>query len=432
MKQHQTTPTTKVPFVQTMESERTWFEAKVLERFLRYVQVYTTSDPKSSTCPSTDRQWDLARILEQELKELGIESVQLTEYGYIIARVPASKGYEASPSIVFCSHMDTSPDSPGEAVTPTLWKNYDGSALDVGNGIRLDPQDNPALLGYVGETVITTNGSTLLGADDKAGIAEIMVGLEYLLTHPEIPRGPLEIVFTPDEEIGRGVDKLDVEGLSSVAGYTFDGSAEGTYNDQCFHAYTIGVTFTGRMIHPGTARGVMINAVSMAGAFIDALPRTESPEATDGTYGFYCPQEIQGRMDWAFFRLFIRDHSLDQIHRRIAFLESLAKTIEGAFPGSKVEVEVTKQYENLHPYVIKNPKIMEALIQGIRETGIEPIPELIRGGTDGARMSERGLPTPNIFAGGHNFHSTSEWIGLPALVRAAKTMVNIVRIWAEG
>ncbi|NCN05195.1 MAG: peptidase T [Spirochaetales bacterium] len=411
-----------------------WIESTVVENFLRYVRIHTTSDPHSPTCPSTPFQWDLARLLKKELEDLGVPEVEMTEFGYVVGKIPPSPGYHHCTPIGFLAHMDTSPDFSGEGVKPKIWKNYDGSALELGDGVFLDPNendDNKHMLGYKGQTLITSDGSTLLGADDKAGVAEIMTAVAFWMAHPEAVHGPIEIIFTPDEEIGRGVDKLNLETLKSKAAYTLDGSTEGTYNEHCFNAYTVGVTFTGRMIHPGYARGVMVNAVAMAGAFIAGLPRSEAPETTDGRYGFYAPQEIEGRMDHAFFRLFIRDFSIDEIHRRLTFLDQLARTIEGSFPGGKVELEATKQYLNLHDFLASHPKIMGALVKGIEETGAPAVGEVIRGGTDGARLSERGLPTPNIFTGGHNFHSRYEWIALPAMVRATQTVINIARIWTE-
>ncbi|WP_081941919.1 peptidase T [Spirochaeta lutea] len=416
----------------TNSDYRDWFESQTLRRFLRYVQIFTTSDPHSDTHPTSDNQWQLARILIQELEELGITDVTLTDFCYVIARIPPSPGYETATPIGFLAHLDTAPDFSGQNVKPKVWESYDGTPLELSPGWILDPRDNPALLDYRNETLITSDGTTLLGADDKAGIAEIMAALAFLTEHPEFSHGPLEILFTPDEEVGKGVAKLPVKSLKSTFAYTLDGSAEGTYNAQCFTGYTIGVTFTGRMIHPGDARGIMANAVTMAGAFIAGLPRSESPEATDGEYGFYCPQEMSGSMEQAFFRLFIRDFRREEIDRRLEYLKLLAKTVEAGFPGGKVELSIDKQYLNIKEYIEPHPEVIANLVKAIEATGIPAVPELIRGGTDGARLSELGIPTPNIFAGGHNFHSRFEWIGLRAMVRAAQVVVNLSCIWAAG
>ena len=415
----------------TMEQDRPWFEEKCLERFVRYAKIHTTSDPHSAQTPSSQGQWDLARVLLDELRSLGVSDCELTEFCYVIARIPATPGYESACPIGFCSHMDTSPDVNGKNVSPQVWRNYDGSPIQLASGAIHDPDRDPALSQYKGETIITTDGTSLLGADDKAGIAEIMTAVEYFLTHPEHPHGDLEIIFTPDEEIGRGVDKLDISSLRSRYAYTLDGEDEGTYNAECFSAYGVQVSFSGRMIHPGSARGVLQNAVSMAGAFVAAMPRNESPEATDGRFGFYCPTEISGTMEQAEVKLIVRDFDLEEVLRRVRHLEQIARTIEGSYPGGTVRVDAKKQYLNLGQFVFKDPRIVDALQKGIEETGMEPKELIIRGGTDGARLSEQGLPCPNIFAGGQNLHSPMEWVALPAMVRAAKTIVNIAEIWTR-
>lgn len=406
-----------------MADDRKWFESDLLERFDRYVRVHTTSDSHSSSTPSTDRQFDLARMLESELRDLGLTDVDLDDSCCLIARLP---GNSAGTPVGFMAHVDTAPDFTGENVHPQLHQNYDGKKIQLGDHY-LDPEKYPNLKQYEGETVITTDGTTLLGADDKAGIAEIMTATRYLLEHEEIARPPIEIIFTPDEEIGRGMDNFPVKKLQSTYCFTLDGSDEGSIEAECFTAFKATVTCTGYLIHPGTARGKLANANTMVANFIAMLPRNESPEATDGAFGFYCPGEISSTMGTATAEILIRDFDMATARRRIEYLESLAKTIEGAFPGGFVAVKAEQQYLNMAEYLTQHPSVIERLSHAIRETGIEPVIRQIRGGTDGARLCEMGIPTPNIFAGGQALHGRHEWIALPAMVRAAKTIVNLAQ-----
>jgi tripeptide aminopeptidase len=402
----------------------------VRERFLRYVQVHTTSDRHSKTTPSTPRQFDLARLLADELSGLGITDVEVTTYGYVIARIPASGGVTA-PAVAFLAHMDTAPDSSGENVSPRVWENYDGGRLELGHGIVLDPTDYPDLLDFVGETIITADGTTLLGADDKAGVAEIMSAARFLMEHPEFPHPEVEIVFTPDEEIGRGVDKLDVERLHARFAYTMDGGKEGSIEAECFSAYRVHVKIEGYVIHPGSARGKMANAVTIAGRFLSMIPQNESPEATDGRYGFYCPVEVSGDYGHAEIEFIIRDFDIAEVRRRIAFLTHLGQTMEHAYPRSTVTVTSEKQYLNMGDRIAGYPFLLDLLTRAIEATGVTPRLEPIRGGTDGARLTEMGLPTPNIFAGGLNFHGPSEWIPLRSMVRATETILNLLTLWVQ-
>ncbi len=415
--------------IQTIDTDRKWFEDDLLERFVRYARIHTTSDSHVDRTPSTDRQWDLAKLLVRELEEMGIEDVELTEHCNVLARIPANT--EAQP-VLFLAHLDTAPDFSGEGVNPQIHRNYDGGIIDLDGDHVLDPAENPLMNDYRGETLITTDGSTLLGADDKAGVAEIMTAARYLMEHPDMPRGEVEIVFTPDEEIGRGTVQFPRDLVRSKFGYTLDGDSEGSYNAQCFNAWSIGIEFTGVMIHPGYARGELANAITMAATYLSMLPRNESPEATDDEYGFYAPKEIHGNMEKASLGIFIRDFDRAEIDRRLAYLEQLAKTVEMQFPGSRVEFNSTQMYLNLKPFLDQKPEILETLEQAIRDTGMEPVQKNIRGGTDGARLTEMGLPTPNIFAGGMNFHSRYEWVALRAMVRASKVVLNIVSRLASG
>ncbi|MFP4066310.1 MAG: peptidase T [Spirochaetaceae bacterium] len=415
-----------------MNTDRSWFEQELLSRFTRYTRVYTTSDRHSTEAPSTKRQLDLLRLLADELEALGVGGTSLDEKGYLVARLPArGEAAQGATPIGLMAHVDTSPDSSGKDVRPQVHTFYDGTVIELGEGVRLDPAEYPALLDYRGETIITSDGSTLLGADDKAGIAEIMTALAYFAEHPEIPHGPLEIIFTPDEEIGRGMDHFPAEELNARYCYTIDGGDEGTVEAECFNAYLVRVDFTGRVIHPGHARGKLVNAVSMAASFLSMIPRAETPEATDGRYGFYCPLECAGDMGSARVELIVRDFEMREVERRIEALRRFAAAVEGAFPGGTAQVEAREQYKNMREVLTEHPAVLERAEEAIRETGIEPQRKFIRGGTDGARLTQMGIPTPNVFTGAQNMHGRHEWIALPAMVRAARTVVNLARLWAE-
>lgn len=405
-------------------------ERELEERFLRYVRVHTTSDRHAKTTPSTERQFDLARLLVAELRESGVDEVKVTDHCYVIARLAASPGVSA-PAVVFLAHLDTAPDLSGKDVNPRLWRDYDGTTLEIGHGQRLDPEEYPELLDHVGDTIITTDGSTLLGADDKAGIAEIMAAVRFLTEHPEVPHGEIEIVFTPDEEIGRGVDKLPLQELHARFGFTIDGSRQGSIEAECFSAWHATVEIQGYAIHPGSAKNRMVNAVTLAGVYLAALPQSESPEATDGRDGFYCPVEIRGSYGRTEIDLIIRDFELEEVKRRVAYLEQLARTVEQAYPRSSVTVRSHQQYLNMYDTVSRYPFLLETVQDAVRATGLEPVMEPIRGGTDGARLTELGLPTPNIFAGGMNFHGRHEWIPLRAMVRATETILYVAAMWPD-
>ena len=418
------------PVPQTMDRDRNFFERDLLDRFLRYVTYHTTSDPHIDSTPSTEHQWDLARLLERELKELGLNDVSLDDHCYLFARVPATAG---GAPIGLMAHIDTAPDLTGENVRPLMHENYDGGVIQLGDSeFRLDPDEYPTMLQYTGDTVITTDGTTLLGADDKAGVAEIVTAIRYLLEHPEIPRPPIEVIFTPDEETGRGMDHFPQDRLESEFCVTVDGTAEGSIEAECFTAFKCTVSFTGYVIHPGQARGKLANAAAMASQFVSLLPRSESPEATDELYGFYCPIEISGGLASATATVIVRDFDMATAERRLAYLESAARTVEGAFPGGAVSIQTHRQYVNMADYIAPHPQLLDRMTTAVRQTGIEPTMHRIRGGTDGARLSERGIPTPNLFTGGQNLHGRYEWIAVSAMVRASKTLVNLVQLYAES
>jgi tripeptide aminopeptidase len=418
---------------QTMDSDRSWFEDALLSRFTRYVRVFTTSDRHSEAVPSTARQLDLTRMLAEELASLGVDDVDLDDNAYLIARVPESAPeYRNATPIGLMAHVDTSPDSSGENVQPQLHRSYDGGPLHLGADVVLDPDEYPNLHAYKGATIITSDGSTLLGADDKAGIAEIMTALAYLREHPEVPHGPIEIIFTPDEEIGRGMDHFPIEKARSRYCYTVDGGDEGSLEAECFNAYLATIRFTGRVIHPGKARGKLLNANTMAGLFLSLLPRSEAPESTDGRYGFYCPLEVSGDMAEARVELIVRDFEMEEVERRVEALRGFARAVEASFPGGTVSVEAQEQYRNMRDILADHPDAVDLAGEAIRETGMEPVFEPIRGGTDGSRLTQMGIPTPNIFTGAQNMHGRHEWIALSAMVRSAKTVLNLIRLWAEA
>ncbi|MDR3145481.1 MAG: peptidase T [Treponema sp.] len=401
----------------------------VVPRFLRYVRVCTTSNRYVEETPSTSEQWDLARLLTEELRSLGFAEVELTDHCYVIARLPASPGKEGSPSIGFLAHLDTVSDAPGWNVHPQLVKNYDGKKIELSGGFFLDPGTEPDLAAQIGRDIIHTDGTTLLGADDKAGIAEIMGAAEYLLAHPEMEHGPVELIFTPDEETGKGLPDFPIQSVRSIAGYTLDGGPLGELETECFNAYGVDVQFRGRVIHPGSARGILVNAALMAAGFAMMLPRSESPEATDGYYGYYCPMVIKGDHENASLELIIRDFEEEAAERRVRALESFARAVEAQFPGGTVTVTAKKQYTNMKKKIDERPEVLEILKKAACNLDIDFRLKPIRGGTDGSRLTELGIPTPNIFTGGRNFHSRTEWAAVSDMVMACKLVIELIRLW---
>jgi tripeptide aminopeptidase len=405
--------------------------ALVVPRFLGYVGIETTSDHHSDATPSTPGQWDLARALAGELAGLGIKDVVLTEHCYVIARLPASPGREDAPTVGFLAHMDTSSDASGRNVRPLLVKNYDGRRIELSGGLALDPGTDGDLAAQKGKDIIHTDGTTLLGADDKAGIAEIMGAVEYLLGHPEIGRGPVEIIFTPDEETGKGLPQFPLETIKAEACYTLDGGPLGELEIECFNAYGAEVKFKGKVIHPGTARGIMVNAALMASTFAAMLPRSESPEATDGYYGYYCRTMIQGNHEEAMAVFILRDFNGEGLERRAAALETFARAVEAQFPGGKVTVTIKPQYVNMREKIEARPEVLERLKKAAENVGLRFQLKPIRGGTDGSRLTELGIPTPNIFTGGRNFHSRIEWAAVSDMTAACRLVIELIRLWGE-
>ncbi len=407
------------------------YKTILLERFLRYVKIETTSDPHKQEIPSTPGQWELLHMLEEELKEAGASRVYLDKHGYLIGHFAAGGSGRKAPVIGLMAHVDTSSDMSGRNVKPQIIEDYDLGEIPLGtSGYSLNPAEHPALLKRKGDTIITSDGTTLLGADDKAGVAEIMTALVWLKDHPEVPRGELEIVFTPDEETGRGLDKFDTRWLNTRCCYTIDGGELGEIETECFNASGFEAVFQGKVIHPGAARGKLINALSMAGTFLGMLPGAESPEATDGRYGYYAPMEIEGNMDKVKVRGIIRDFDRDELERRSRALKAFGKAVEHKYPGGKVALKVKKQYANMYEHIKKDPQVMDILEKAVTQAGVTPVREIIRGGTDGSRLSEMGIPTPNVFTGGHNYHSRFEWASLGSMVKASEVIINLISLWA--
>jgi tripeptide aminopeptidase len=404
----------------------------VVPRFLNYVRCWTTSDRHVEKTPSTPGQWDLAKLLVKELRDLGLAEVELTDYCYVLARIPASPGKDACPPVAFMAHLDTAEDVPGRDVKPRVVKNYDGTRIELSGGLALDPGEDPDLAAHRGQDLIHTDGTTLLGADDKAGIAEIMGAVEYILTHPELQHGPVELIFTPDEETGKGLPEFPLEWVKSPACYTLDGGRLGELEIECFNAYGVEVQCMGKAIHPGYARGIMANATLMAAAFAVMLPRSESPEATDGYYGYYNSMEIKGDTEQAVLVVYIRDFERSGAERRLAALECFARAVEAQFPGGKVLLTVKPQYYNMKEKIEERPMVQEMLEKAASNLSIKFHLKPIRGGTDGSRLTELGIPTPNIFTGGRNWHSRMEWASVSEMIAACNLVIELIRLWGEG
>jgi tripeptide aminopeptidase len=412
--------------------DKAWFSRAVLERFLRYVRMDTTSDKRSSTRPSTEKQLALIAVLRQELESLSIEIVTQTDKGILVARIPATASCRKAPPIGFMAHVDTAADVSGTGVNPIVHQSYDGKPIVLDGGLVLDPEEYPDLLGHVGDTVVTSDGKTLLGADDKAGVAEIMTAAEYLVSHDDVQHGEIELYFTTDEEIGMGTDGFPLEQVHARACYTLDGDGEGTLEAECFNAYTVEVSFEGKVIHPGYARGKLVNAVDMAARLVSLLPGQESPHATDKRQGYYLATDVSGNLGRSAVTLNIRDFDEEGALRRIEAVRSFARAVEEMFPGGKATVSAEKRYPNMREYVDRAPRVVQYLEEAIRRAGAEPRRKLIRGGTDGSRLSEMGIPTPNMFDGGYNYHSRLEWAALSSMVKATLTVIELARIWADA
>lgn len=404
----------------------------VLDRFLRYVVIDTQSDPASSTQPSTIKQKDLGRLLVNELLAIGLSDAHLDEHGYVYATVPSNSD-KAVPVICFCSHMDTAPDFTGTNVKPQIVRDYGGGDIQLSGDKKqvIRVSENPALNDQIGNDIVTTDGTTLLGADDKAGIAEIMTAAQILMDNPDIKHGTIKLLFTPDEEIGRGVDKVDLTKLGAQFAYTMDGETAGHIEDETFSADGVEIAIEGVAIHPGFAKGKMENAIKIAGAIIDRLPKNVAPETTEGREGFVHPTGLIGSMEKAAISLIVRDFEEAGLTDKEKRLEALVQDVMADFPGSSYTFIVKQQYRNMKVVLDRHPQIVDNAIEAIRRAGMPPVRGSIRGGTDGSRLSFMGLPCPNIFAGGHAFHSPREWISRQDMDKAVATLVELAKVWEE-
>lgn len=410
------------------------YQYSAVDRFLRYVQIDTQSDPQSSTNPSTEKQKDLSRVLVLELQEMGLTDVELDEWGYVYATIPANTDKVNVPTICFCSHVDTSPDVTGEGVKPIIHKQWNGSDIvlpdDANQVIRV--ADHPDLRNQIGNDIITASGTTLLGADNKAGVAEIMDAAQYLLTHPEVKHGRIRLLFTPDEEVGRGTEKVDIQKLGADFGYTIDGEALGTLEDETFSADAVKITVQGVSTHPGFAKGKLENALKIVADLLASLPKTSlSPETTEGKEGFVHPTRFDGNQDQAVLEFIIRDFTEVGLQEKELYLQNKLNDVLANYPGSTAQLVVKEQYRNMKQVLDQYPDVVENALEAIRRVGLSAERRSIRGGTDGSRLSFMGLPCPNIFAGEHAFHSRLEWVSVQDMQKAVDVIVTLTQVWEE-
>ena len=402
------------------------------ERFLRYVRIDTRSDEDSDTYPSTPGQLDLLRLLRDELEQIGLADVAMDEHGYVTGTLPATVDHEI-PTIAFFAHVDTAREVSGAGVSPQRVR-YEGGEIVLGDsGQAIRPGESPQLENHVGHELITTDGTTLLGADDKAGVAEVMAAVAYLVAQPEIPHGTVKVAFNPDEEVGRGVVHFPVESFGATAAYTVDGSTAGELQAETFSGAQVRMHIHGRAIHPGWAKGELVNAIKLAGEILSRLPQDGlSPETTDGREGYVHPVLVDGDSSEVELLFIVRDFEDDRLDEHIAFLRALAEEVAAGEPRCSIEVEHRIQYRNMRDALASHPEIVANLEEAIRRVGLEPKQTSIRGGTDGSALTEMGLPTPNVFTGGHDAHSEREWICVEDMGLAAATLVELARVWADG
>ena len=401
------------------------------DRFLRYVAVDTQSDENSDTFPSTAKQFDLLNMLAEEMTMLGLEDVSVDKYGYAMGTIPASKGYETAPVIGFIAHVDTSPDMSGANVKPRIIECYDGEDIVLNGALTMKVSEFPELKSFIGHTLIHTDGTTLLGADDKAGIAEIMTAAEYLMNHPEVKHGKIRIGFTPDEEIGRGVDYFDVEKFGADFAYTMDGGYEGELEYENFNAASAKIEIQGRNVHPGYAKKKMINAIEVACELNSMLPAEQRPENTEGYEGFYHCVGLNGTVEKAQISYIIRDHDADRFEQKKVYMWSCVDLLQKRYGEGVLSLTIRDQYFNMRKMVEPHPQVIEKALQAMRDADVQPAVKPIRGGTDGARLSFMGLPCPNIFAGGMNFHGKFEYCSLNSMKKAVDTIINLAKLWAQ-
>lgn len=405
----------------------------VKERFLRYVQIDTQSNPQSETCPSTEKQKDLSRLLVQELQAMGIGDAHMDEHGYVYATIPANTSKQV-PVICFCSHVDTAPDCSGTGVKPLVHKNYNGGNITLPDDPSqvITTADHPYLLKKKGEDIITASGTTLLGADDKAGVAVIMDMAHYFTSHPGVPHGAIKILFTPDEEIGRGVNNVDMNKLGARFGYTLDAGERGAFEDETFSADGVTITFHGVSAHPGYAKDKLVNAIKVAGAFLDALPKEGlSPETTEGRQGFVHPVRVEGIAEKVVVEFIIRDFMTAKLHEYENKLREIVQQTLEQFPGAKADFEVREQYRNMKEVLDQHPQVSAYAKEAIERAGIPVIAMSARGGTDGSRLSFMGLPCPNIFTGEMAFHGKHEYVSVQDMQKSVETIVHLACIWEE-
>ena len=401
------------------------------ERFLKYVSFDTQSDERSETFPSTDKQKVLLSYLKEELETIGLKEVTMDEYGYVMATLPATKGYENVPTIGFISHVDTAPDMSGAGVKPHIVENYNGKDILLGGDVWLRVEEFPELSFFKGHTLIHTDGTTLLGADDKAGVAEIVTAMEWLVAHPEMPHGKIRVGFTPDEEIGRGVDYFDVKRFAADFAYTMDGGMEGELEYENFNAAGAKIHISGRNVHPGMAKNKMINAIDIATELNAMLPASERPQYTEHYEGFFHCVGIQGSVEEAELSYIIRDHSSEKFEAKKQLMWDVVNFLQRKYGEKVLTLTLKDQYYNMRKMVEPHPQVIEKAKRAMIEAGVKPQVKPIRGGTDGSRLSFMGLPCPNLFTGGMNFHGRYEYASLTTMNRAMNTIINLARIWAE-
>lgn len=404
----------------------------VVDRFIRYAKIDTQSDPASKTIPSTEKQKNLGKVLAEELAQLGLNDAHMDEYGYVYATLPSNSSKNI-PAICFCSHMDTSPDCSGTNVNPVIHKNYQGGdiILPNDNSQIIKFAEHPALKDQIGNDIITADGTTLLGADNKAGVAEIMDAVTYLVKHPEVKHGDIKILFTPDEEIGRGVDKVDLKKLNATYAYTIDGETLGHIENETFSADGAVLTIKGFPTHPGFAKDKMQHAIKIAAEIINALPKDKSPETTEGKQPFIHSTGIQGGLEEVKINFILRAFNTAELNKMGEILDSTAASILSKYPKCSYNLIITEQYRNMREILDTCPHVVDYAMEAIKRAGVEPVLSSIRGGTDGSRLSYMGLPCPNIFAGEHAFHSKQEWISVYDMQKAVQTIVNLCAIWEE-
>jgi tripeptide aminopeptidase len=421
---------TPAPFTSELAAE---LAPDLIDRFQRYVRIDTQSRRDRTRCPSTPGQLDLARLLVDELREAGLSDPTLDDNGYVTATLPATNGTSPERVVGLIAHMDTSPDAPGAGVEPIVHEAYAGGAIELPrDGTQLDPATMPELVAKRGHDIVTSSGDTLLGADDKAGVAEIMAAVVFLAAHPELPRPTLRVGFTPDEEIGEGATLFDIQRFGAACAYTLDGSEVGEIQGETFSADEAVITVRGVEVHPGMANGKMVNALRLAAQIVAELPAEGlSPETTSGRQGFIHPYELTGDAGCAEIRAIVRDFDDDLLRQHVDLLERTARAVVAREPRASVDIQVRRQYRNMRAYIDAAPQILTVAEEAIRAEGLEPVRTAIRGGTDGSRLSEMGLPTPNLFTGGHEFHSVREWASVNDMAAAAATIVRLAEAWTR-